>query len=166
MKLSLKIVRKTKITFLLRKTFFFLNKSIYFLILGKVVFIIPKNSIALALFLPRQILKTQICLDIAECQGKFRTLLSDFTEPKYHKTKHQLVACLKPAISTFETEPQSHVLYYKVFFDKGLRKHPMQILWQELFKFPNPPFLKFENDSCIQQHKGGTDTVQEISLHG
>ena len=41
MKLSLKVVRKPKIIFLLSKTFlFFFEKSIYFLILGKVVFII------------------------------------------------------------------------------------------------------------------------------
>ena len=84
MKLSLKIVRKTKISFLLSKIFIFFleQKYIYFRILGKVGFIIPKNLIAFALFLPRQILETYICFSNAECQDKFRTLLSDFTEPK------------------------------------------------------------------------------------
>ena len=43
-------------------------------------------------------------LGTAECQGKFRMLLSDFTESKCHETKHQLVAWLKQAISTFKID--------------------------------------------------------------
>ena len=93
-----------------------MNKGIYFLILGKAVFIIPKNSIALALFLPRQILRTYICLGIAEYQDKFRTLLSDFTEPKCHKYKHQLVTWLKQAIATFEIEPSKARFILKSLF--------------------------------------------------
>ena len=82
MKLSLKIVRKPKIIFLLSKTFlFFFEESIYFLILGKVAFIIFHFSTELET-------KKQICLSNAECQGKFQTLLCDLTEPKCHKTKH------------------------------------------------------------------------------
>ena len=79
MKLSLKIVRKPKVIFLLSKTFlFFFEESIYFLILGKVVFIIFQ-------FFTEVHAKKEICLTIAECQGKFQT---HFTEPKRHKNKH------------------------------------------------------------------------------
>ena len=50
---------KQKLLFDWVKHFFpFLNESKYFLILGKVVFIIPHNSIALALFLSSYILKS------------------------------------------------------------------------------------------------------------
>ena len=63
MKLSLTIVRKTKITFLLSKTvlFFFLKKSLYFLILGKVVFMSPQNSIASAFCFAEADTKKEIC---------------------------------------------------------------------------------------------------------
>ena len=65
-----------------------MKKSIYFLILGKVVFMSPQNSIASAFCLAEADTKKEICLGIVECQGKFQTLLRDLTEPKCHKTKH------------------------------------------------------------------------------
>ena len=54
MKLTLKVVKKKKkqIFYSVKHFLSFVNKGKCFLILGKVVFIIPQNSIALALFFP------------------------------------------------------------------------------------------------------------------
>ena len=57
MKSSLKIVRKTKITFLLSETFILSLKQKYILFLATYFFKIPKHLIASAFFLPRQVLK-------------------------------------------------------------------------------------------------------------
>ena len=58
MKLSLKIVWKTKVTFWLSETFLFFFKQKYiFYSWRQIFFKIPKNLIASAFFLPRQILK-------------------------------------------------------------------------------------------------------------
>ena len=53
---SLKIMWKTKIIFLLSKTFLFFKINFFF-VLGEVFFMSPKNSIDSAFFLQRQILK-------------------------------------------------------------------------------------------------------------
>ena len=63
-----------------------MKNSIYFLILGKAVFMIPQNSIASEFCFAEADTKKKI-LGIVECQDKFQTLLSDLTEPKCHKTK-------------------------------------------------------------------------------
>ena len=57
MKSSLKIVRKTKIRIFLREKFSFFLKKYIFLFLETYFFQIPKNLIASAFFLPRQILE-------------------------------------------------------------------------------------------------------------
>ena len=57
MKSSLKIVLKTKITFLLSETLLFFLEQKYILFLETYFFKIPKNLITSAFFLPRQILK-------------------------------------------------------------------------------------------------------------
>ena len=54
---SLKIVWKTKLTFLWSETFLFFFKQKLFLFLEKHFFKIPKNLIASAFFLPRQMPK-------------------------------------------------------------------------------------------------------------
>ena len=55
MKLTLKVVKKKKkqIFYSVKHFLSFVNKGKCFLILGKVVFIIPQNSIALAFFFSR-----------------------------------------------------------------------------------------------------------------
>ena len=57
MKSSLKIVRKTQITFLLSETLLFFDEQKHMLFSEIYLFKIPKNLITSAFFLPREILK-------------------------------------------------------------------------------------------------------------
>ena len=75
MKSSLKIMWKTKITFFIKQniSFLFLNKNILFL--KTYFFKIPKNLIAAAFFLPKQILKniygSAKALALTDWRGEF-----------------------------------------------------------------------------------------------
>ena len=61
--------------------------------------------------------------------------------------------------------PQSHSLFYTVFFDKehsnpSPLQPPRKYPWQELFKSPrhsfiwDPPFSKFETEICPPSRRG------------
>ena len=59
--------------------------------------------------------------------------------------------------------PQSHILFYKVLFDKE-QPPSKYLLWQELLKCPQTlifflisPFSKFGTESCTSQEEGGSE---------
>ena len=86
-------------------------------------------------------------------------------ELKCHKTKHWLFGKNKPR-STFDTEPQRHILFYEVFFDK--KDKPLrQISVSEtlevppgthFFSDPPPPLSKFGTESYPHQN-GARETL-------
>ena len=112
-KLSLKIVRKAKITYLLNKTFLFFpeQKYLFFKFLEKW----SQEFNCLGIIFVKADTKNVENLKNVKTK-KFRTLLSDLTEPKCHKTKHQLVTWLKLAMSTFEIEPSKPCFTLKSLF--------------------------------------------------
>ena len=111
MKSSLKIVKKkTKITFLLSKTFlFFFNQKYIFFFLKKNVFKKPKNSIALAFFLLRKMLKN-IEIRTAEATFKIPQFCGKATDS------------YSPSYFTRNRHPEVTKNPYYVLFPKGSQK--------------------------------------------
>ena len=82
--------------------------------------------------------------------------MSNLTEPKCHKTKHSSDQDLR-----FELSPQSHILFYNVYFDKGNSKPTLaNVCYRNSLSHPRhlcffwfPPFQNLGTESCLPLQK-------------
>ena len=87
---------------------------------------------------------------------------SDLAEPKYHKTKLNKTG----QDQHLKLSPQSHLLFYIVFFDKKRTPEvnicgcnslsPLRFAF-----FSDPSFSKCGTESCLSSRKGTADTVSD-----